>query len=345
MKFKKVLVVGGAGYVGSALVPKLLRKGYMVTVYDLFTYSRSKKLGEDIFGSLVNHKNLIQIKNDIRNLKAIDKAVAGTDAIIHLACLSNDPSVEIDRDLGKEINYLSFLPFLQSVKKHKTKRLIFASTPSVYGFKKEKEVTEQLALEPLTDYGLYKVFSEKAIQDLVNLKTTTWVILRPSTVCGYAPRQRLDLSVNILTNLAVNKGEISVFGGSQQRPNIHIDDVTDLYVKMLEYPDSKIAGQIFNAGNENLSILQIAKLVKKTVEKLLPDKGKIEIKVSPSSDDQRSYRVSWNKINKHLGWKPKRTVEDAVADLVKAFKGNKLPDSLDDAIYFNIKRLKEINFK
>lgn len=345
MKLKKILVVGGAGYVGSALVPKLIKKGYQVTVYDLYTYSRSKKLGEDIFGYLVNDKNLIQIKNDIRNYKAIDKAVAGSDAIIHLACLSNDPSVEIDRNLGKEINYLSLFPFLQSVNKYKTKRLVFASTPSVYGFKKEKEVTEQLALEPLTDYGLYKVFSEKAIQDLLNLRNTTWVILRPSTVCGYAPRQRLDLSVNILTNLAVNKGLITVFGGTQQRPNIHIDDVSDLYVKMLEYPKEKIAGKIFNAGNENLSILEIAKKVKRIVEKLMPEKGEIKIKVSPSSDDKRSYRVSWKKIRKQLGWKPKKTIDDAIVDLVTAFKNGKLPNSLEDSIYFNIKKIKEINFK
>lgn len=345
MKFKKILVVGGAGYVGSVLVPKLLKKGYEVTVYDLFTYSRSKKLGEDLFGEWINHKNLIQIKNDIRNYKVIDKAVKNADAIIHLACLSNDPSVEIDRKVGKEVNYLSLFPFLKSVNKYKTKRLIFASTPSVYGFKKEPEVTEDLALEPLTDYGLYKVFSEKAIQDTVNQKKTTWVILRPSTVCGYSPRQRLDLSVNILTNLAVNKGLITVFGGSQQRPNIHIGDVTDLYVKMLEYPKEKIAGKIFNAGNENLSILEIAKKVKKIVEELMPERGKIKVEVSPSSDDQRSYRVSWKKIKKELDWKPKKTVEDAVLDLVSAFKKGKLPDSLEDSIYFNIKKLKEINFK
>lgn len=341
--FKKILVIGGAGYVGSALVPKLLKKGYHVTVYDLYTYSKSKKLGEDIFGELINDKNLIQVKNDIRSFKAIDRVVKDAEAIIHLACLSNDPSVEIDRQIGKEINYLSLFPFLKSVNKYKPKRLIFASTPSVYGFKKEKEVTEGLALEPLTDYGLYKVFSEKAIQDLVDLKYTAWVILRPSTVCGFAPRQRLDLSVNILTNLAVNKGVITVFGGSQQRPNIHIDDVSDLYVKMLEYPKEKIAGRIFNAGNENLSILQIAKKVKKIAEKHIGKK--IEIIANPSTDDQRSYRVSWGKIKKQLGWKPKKTVENAISDLVNAFRSGKLPDSLEDPIYFNIKRLKQINFK
>lgn len=342
---KKILVVGGAGYVGSVLIPKLLKKGYFVRVFDLYTYSRSKKLGQDIFGELINNKNLEQIKDDVRNEKAVDLAVKGMDAAIHLACLSNDPSVEIDRELGKEINYLSLFHFLKAINKYKTKRLVFASTPSVYGFKKELEVTEDLSLDPLTDYGLYKVFSEKAIADLVPLKQTTWVILRPSTVCGYAPRQRLDLSVNILTNLAVNKGTITVFGGSQQRPNIHIDDVTNLYVKMLEYPSKLIAGQIFNAGNENLSILEIAKKVKKIVEKLMPEKKTIKIEVKPSSDDQRSYRVTWKKIKKELGWKPKKTVDNAIEDLVNAFKKGRLPYSLEDPIYFNIKMLKEINFK
>lgn len=341
---KKVLVIGGAGYVGSILIPKLLAKNYSVTVYDLFTYSRSKKIGEDIFGNLINSKNLKFIKEDIRDAKAMDKAVKGQDAVIHLACLSNDPSVEIDRRLGKEVNYLSLFHFIKAVSKYKTKRLIFASTPSVYGFKTEKEVTEDLAMEPLTDYGLYKVFSEKAISDLIPLSQTTWVILRPSTVCGYAPRQRLDLSVNILTNLAVNRGIITVFGGSQQRPNIHIEDVSDLYVKMLEYKDKEIAGKIFNAGNENLSILEIAKKVKKIVDEMYPERTKVKIIVTPSSDDQRSYRVSWKKIKKELKWKPRYTIDDAVRDLVNAFKMGKLEKSLEDPIYFNIKWLQKIKF-
>ncbi len=343
--FKKILVIGGAGYVGSILVPKLLDKNYTVTVFDLFTYSRSKKFGNDIFGDLINSKNLKLIKGDIRDTKKIDSVVKGQDAVIHLACLSNDPSVEIDRKLGKDINYLSLFHFIKAVNKYKTKRLIFASTPSVYGFKTEKEVTEDLALEPLTDYGLYKVFSEKAISDLVPLSQTTWVIIRPSTVCGYAPRQRLDLSVNILTNLAVNKGVITVFGGSQQRPNIHIEDVSDLYLKMLEYKDEDIAGKIFNAGNENLSILEIAKKVKKIVDEMLPGRKKVKIVVIPSSDDQRSYRVSWKKIKKELGWKPKYTIDDAVVDLVNAFNVGKLEKSLEDPIYFNIKWLQKIKFR
>ncbi len=336
---KKILVVGGAGYVGAVLIPKLLKQGYQVRVFDLYTYSRSKKLGLDIFEEYVDHKNLELVKADIRDAKAIDLAVRGMEATIHLACLSNDPSVEIDRDLGKSVNYLSLFYFLKAVNKYKLKRLIFASTPSVYGVKKEKEVTEDLALEPLTDYGLYKVFSEKAVADLVPLAKTTWVILRPSTVCGFSPRMRLDLSVNILTNLAVNRGVITVNGGSQERPNIHIEDVCNLYVKMLEYPKEKIAGQIFNAGNENLSILEIARKVKKIVGR------DIKIEIVPSTDDRRSYRVSSKKIRRVLGWKPKKTIDDAINDLVKAFGEGKLPNSLEDPIYFNIKWLKKIGFK
>ncbi|MDO8503263.1 MAG: NAD(P)-dependent oxidoreductase [bacterium] len=337
-KIKKVLVVGGAGYVGSALVPKLLKAGYKVRVFDLYLYSKSKRLGKDIFGEFINDKNLEQIKGDVRNAKAIDLAVKGMDAVIHLACISNDPSFDLDPNLGKSINYLAFFPFLKAINKYKTKRLVYASTASVYGVKKEELVTEDLPLEPLTDYGLYKVFCEKALVDHVPLSQTTWVILRPSTVHGYAPRLRLDLSVNILTNHAVNKGVITVFGGKQERPNVHIDEIAELYQKLLQYPDKKIAGKIFNAGNENLSIMQIAKIVKKVVGK------NIKIKITPS-DDLRSYRVSSEKIRKELGWEPKLSVEDGVRNLVTAFKEGKIPNSFDDPMYFNIKRMQQAKLK
>lgn len=337
-KLKKVLVVGGAGYVGSSLVPKLIKAGYQVRVFDLYIYSRSKKLGEDIFGNLVNNKNLEQIKGDVRNEKAIDRGVSGIDAVIHLACISNDPSFDLDPQLGKSINYLAFFPFLKAVNKHKIKRLIYASTASVYGVKKEENVTEELSLEPLTDYALYKVFCEKAVVDHVPLGKTTWVILRPSTVHGYSPRLRLDLSVNILTNHAVNKGVITVFGGKQERPNIHIDDVTNLYVKMLRYPSGKIAGKIFNAGNENLSMMEIAKTVQKVVG------GNVPIKVEPTND-LRSYRVSSLKIRRELLWRPKLTVADGVRSLVRAFKKGLIPNSLEDPIYFNIKRMQQVKLK
>lgn len=337
-KFKNILVVGGAGYVGSALVPKLLKVGYQVRVFDLYIYSRSKKLGEDIFGEFVNHQNLEQIKGDVRDEQAIDQAVRGMDAVIHLACISNDPSFDLDPQLGKSINYLAFFPFLRAVNKHKIKRLIYASSASVYGVKKEKEVTEDLPLAPMTDYALYKAFCEKAITDHVPLKNTAWVILRPTTVCGYGPRLRLDLTVNILTNHAVNKGVITVFGGNQQRPNIHIDDITDLYAKMLTYPAAKMAGQIFNASTNNYTVMELARMVKKIV-------GKNVKIVKTKTNDLRSYRASSKKIEKELGWKPQKTINDAISDLVKAFSEGKIPNSFDDSIYFNIEMMKKIRLK
>lgn len=338
MKIKNVLVIGGAGYVGSILVPKLLDKGYKVRVLDLYIYSRSDRLGEDVFLEYVNNKNLEQIKGDLRDGKVVDRAVKGMDAVIHLACISNDPSFDLNPELGKSINYLGFFEFIKAVNKYKLKRLIYASSGSVYGVKEEKIVNEQLPIDPLTDYALYKAFCEKAITDHIPLLQTDWVILRPATVCGYAPRMRLDLSVNILTNLAINTGEISVFGGSQHRPNIHMQDMTDLYIKMLEYPSKKIAGEIFNAGDENLSIMEIAELVKKLVGR------RVKIKMTPTND-LRSYRLSGAKLYKKLGWKPKLKVKDAIAELVKAFKEGKLENSLDDPIYFNIKMMQLLGLK
>lgn len=339
---KDVLVVGGAGYVGSVLVPKLLDLGHKVRVFDLYTYSDSRKLGADIFGEHVEHEKLEQIKGDVRDKVAIGEAVAGMANIIHLACLSNDPTVDLDPKLSEEINYKAFLYFLNAVRLYKTDRLVYASTASVYGVKTEPEVTEDLPVEPLTAYAWWKVFCEKAVQDTINLKDTTWVILRPSTVYGYGPRQRLDLSVNILTNHALNKGVITVFGGQQQRPNIHIDDVTDLYIMMLDLPKDKIAGKIFNAGRENLKMLEIAEIIQEVVGEMTGKEIKME--VTPSND-LRSYRVSSEKIKRELGWEPKKDIREGIRELVQAFQEGKVPNSLEDSRYVNIKRLKETGFK
>lgn len=335
---KKILVVGGAGFVGSLLVPKLLKRGYQVRIYDLFLFSRSKKLGEDIYGDLTNNPNLELIKGDVRNFRKIDQAVKGMDGIIHLACLSNDASVELDKELSREINYLAFFPFLKAVNQYKIKRLIYASSSCVYGLREEKQVTEELPLEPITTYGVYKMYCEKAIQDHVPLSQTEWVILRPATLCGYAPRLRLDLTVNILTNHAVNKSTITVFGGVQERPNLHVEDVTDLYVKLLELPKEKVAGQIFNVGYNNLSVMNIAKLVKKVIG------DKTEILVTPS-EDIRSFRISSQKIKKVLGWKPKHSIEDASRDLMKAFQAGRVLNPLEDPIYWVSKVIQQANLK
>ena len=289
---EKILVTGGAGYVGSVLVPKLLAEGYQVRVLDLYLY------GSQVLDQVKDHPGLTQIKGDIRDERILQQAIDGVHAVIHLACISNDPSYELNPALGKSINYDAFLPIVRLAKKAKVKRFIFASSSSVYGVKKEPEVTEELSLEPLTDYSKYKVLCEEHLLKEQE-KDFTVLILRPATVCGYGPRLRLDLTVNILTNHAVNKGKITVFGGEQKRPNIHIEDMTDLYVKSLEYEEKKIAGKIFNVGYQNYPVKEIAQMVKKVVNR--PD---LEI-TSVESDDKRSYCISSQKIKSELEFVPR----------------------------------------
>jgi nucleoside-diphosphate-sugar epimerase len=222
-------------------------------------------------------------------------------------------------------------------------RFIYCSSSSVYGVSESPDVTEEHPLVPLTLYNKYKGMCEPLLfkhqsPDFV------CVTIRPATLCGYAPRQRLDLSVNILTNHAVNNRKITVFGGAQKRPNLHVQDMVDLYKLLLDVPDEKIAGQTFNAGFQNMSIMEIARIVKRVVEEIFPEKGDIPIVTTPT-DDIRSYHVNSDKIRRVLGFEPKRTVEDAVRDLCAAFKAGKLPDSMNDTFYFNVRRLKEINAK
>ena len=334
-KLNKVFITGGAGYVGSVLVPKLLKAGYHVKVLDLYIY------GEDVLDSVKDHPHLIQVKGDIRDKKLLGKELKGCDAVIHLACISNDPSYELDPELGKSINYDAFINLVDFSKKLGVKRFVYASSSSVYGIKEEENVTEDLPLEPLTDYSKYKALCEDY---LLKQRSPGFVVLvlRPATVCGYSPRLRLDLSVNILTNHAVNKGKITVFGGEQKRPNIHIEDMTDLYVKTLEYPDERIDGKIFNAGYHNMKMKDIAMAVKRVVSAKMHNDG-LGIVTTPT-DDNRSYHVSSDKIKKELGFEAKRTVDEAVGDLVDAFKSGKIQNP-DDKRYYNIKTMQAIKLK
>lgn len=333
---KTVLVTGGAGYVGAVLVPKLLDKGYKVKVLDLYIY------GEDVLDAVKDNPNLKQIKGDIRDTALLKRELAGTDAVIHLACISNDPSYELDPGLGRSINYDAMVKLVDISKRAGVKRFIYASTSSVYGIKEEANVTEDLPLEPLTDYSKYKALGEEY---LLKQRAPGFVVLvlRPATICGYSPRLRLDLSVNILTNHAVNKGKITVFGGEQKRPNIHIEDMTDLYVKTLEYPDEKIDGKIFNAGYDNMKMKDIAATVKKVVSKEMGS-DRLEVVTTPT-DDNRSYHVSSEKIKKELGFAAKRSVGEAVRDLCAAFKAGKIPNPLEDKRYYNIKTMQAIHLK
>ena len=328
MQFKRIFITGGAGYVGSNLVPKLLENGYEVTVLDLMLY------GED---KLPQHPSLNAVKGDIRDQDLLKKLLKNQDAVIHLACISNDPSFELNPNLGKSINLDAFRPLVEISKNSGVKQFIYASSSSVYGIKDDPEVHEDLPLEPLTDYSKFKADCENILLEYQSPDFTTTTI-RPSTVCGYGPRQRLDVVVNIFTNLAYHNRKITVFGGDQLRPNLHIDDMTDLYLLLLEISKEKIAGKIYNAGYENHPIKKLAEIVKDVIG------DDVELVTTPT-DDNRSYQVSSKKIKEEIGFVATRTIKDAVSDLKKAFDDGKLPDSLTDVQYFNIKLMNSIELK
>ena len=256
-----IFVTGGAGYVGASLVPKLLSCGYKVTVYDLLIF------GKDV---LKPQSNLNVIKGDIRNIEHLNNSIKNHDAIIHLACISNDPSFDLNPRLGKSINLDCFEPMVNACKNNNVSFFIYASSSSVYGLKKEKDIHENVSPEPLTDYSKYKAECEKILlrHQTEKLKTA---IIRPATVFGYSPRQRLDVVVNLLTNQAFHKREIQVLGGEQLRPNIHINDMVDVYLQILKSPISKVEGKIFNAGYQNQKVMDIAKILARKIKHISID--------------------------------------------------------------------------
>jgi nucleoside-diphosphate-sugar epimerase len=329
---KHVLVTGGAGYVGNVLVPVLLEKGYKVTVYDILFF------GDETLPT--QNPRLTVIEGDIRDTPKLARAFGGVDVVLHLACISNDPSFELDEGLSKTINFDCFEPMVVAAKKAGVNRFVYCSSSSVYGVSDSPDVTEDHPLVPLTLYNKFKGMCEPVLFKH-QAPDFTCVTIRPATVCGYSPRMRLDLSVNILTNLAVNQGKITVFGGNQLRPNLHINDMADAYVLMIEAPADKIAGQTFNIGFQNLSIGRIAEIVREVVQQEFPDRPPITIETTPSNDP-RSYHINSDKIKRVLGYTVKRTVEDAVRDLCRAFKEGKLPDSLTSDRYFNVRTMKAI---
>ena len=329
----KIFITGGGGYCGSLLVPILLSKGHKITVYDKFYFGNF----------LPKNENLNVIDGDIRNSKKIEEECSNHEFFVSLACISNDASFELNENLSTSINLDAFEPMVIAAKNAGIKRFIYASSSSVYGISDKKNVTEDHPLVPLTLYNKYKGMCEPMLLKHTD-KDFEGVIFRPATVCGYAPRQRLDLSVNILTNFAINKGFIKVFGGNQLRPNLHIKDYCDAVERLILCESNKVCNQIFNIGYQNLSIIEIASLVKKVVEKKFPEKGNIEI-IKEKSDDNRSYHINSDKIKNLIGYSPKRTIENAIEDLCDAFQKGLLPDSFSKDIYFNINRMKNIQAK
>ncbi|MBI2442240.1 MAG: NAD-dependent epimerase/dehydratase family protein [Lentisphaerae bacterium] len=324
-----ILVTGGAGYVGSALVPRLLQQGWTVRVFDLFWY------GERVFAEANDHPALQLVKADIRDQGVVRQACAGVEAVIHLACISNDPSFELNPQLGKSINLDAFPGLVQAAQAAGVRRFIYASSSSVYGIRPEPEVREDAPKTPLTDYSLFKLQCEEMLMAAADGGMTK-IIVRPATLCGYAPRMRFDLTVNILTIQALVSGRIRILGGAQFRPNLNILDMVRAYELLLTAPPEKVQGIPFNVGYQNYSVAAIAQMVKQT----LADE-KIELDCVPSNDT-RSYRINSDRIREQLGFAPRHSVEEAVHIIAEAYRQGRLAEPLTNPLYYNIKRMQQL---
>jgi len=332
-KFETILVTGGGGYVGSALVPDLLKRGYRVKVVDVFWY------GRDVFDDCNQHPRLERIELDIRDGARLKQALKNVDAVIHLACISNDPSFELDPGLGKSINYDAFAGLLQGAIDQGVRRFIYASSSSIYGVKETPDVREDAEPLPLTDYSRFKLDCERDLLAHPKVNGMERVIVRPSTVCGYAPRLRLDLTVNILTIHALVNHKIRIFGGKQLRPNLNILDMVQAYHVFLEAPAAKVDREAFNVGFQNRSVEDIAMLVRQTL-----GDPTIELEYTPSADN-RSYHVNSDKIKRVLDFEAKFTIEDAIRSIAEAYRTGKISDPLKNTKYSNIKRMQELQVK
>jgi len=296
---KKIFVTGACGYKGSVLVPKLLSAGHSVTALDIMWFGNY----------LQPHENLTVVKGDVRSSDEFD--LSSFDAVIHLSSVANDPCSDLNPLLTWEISCLATMRLADRAARQGVPHFIYASSGSVYGLKEEPQVTEDLDLVPLSEYNKTKMVGERVLLSYSDQMVVQ--IVRPATVCGLSPRMRLDVAVNLLTMQALTRGEITVLGGGQTRPNIHIDDVTDLYIFLLDHP--RVRG-VFNAGFENISIMDIANMVTKHASARI---------ITKSSNDPRSYRVNSDKLLA-TGFHPKKTVEDAIREICEAYSLGKLKD-------------------
>ncbi len=303
----RIFLTGACGYKGTVLTKKLLDRGYKVTAFDIMWFGNY----------LPKHQNLTVIEGDLRREESYD--LSGHDAVIHLASVANDPCSDLEPLLTWEVSCLATMQLMDKAVRNGIERFIYASSGSVYGVKEEEQVTEDLTLKPISEYNKTKMVAERVLLSYADRMKVQ--IVRPATVCGYSPRMRLDVSVNMLTMQALTKGEITVFGGTQVRPNIHMDDITDVYLHLLDNPQHQ---GVFNAGFENISILDIAERVNKTI----PTK----ITTTPSNDP-RSYRINSDKLLA-TGFKPKKTVDDAIREIVEHYKAGTLKN---EDRYYNLK--------
>jgi nucleoside-diphosphate-sugar epimerase len=317
----RILVTGGAGYIGSVLCPRLLRAGHRVAAYDGLFFGRSP------VEALLENPDFSLIEGDVRDRAGLERVFArhDFDRVIHLAAVSNDPSSELDPAITRSVNLDGTRHVMQLAKQAGVERLLYASSASVYGLREESRVTEELELEPLTLYARYKAEGEEILSGLLG-DGFEGVSVRSATVCGLSPRLRLDLTVNILTHQAVCRKKITVFGGTQVRPNVHVADLTELYTLLLDA--EAVSGEAFNVSESNATVREIAEIVRGEIDPTIP----IE---TIATDDDRSYRLDSSKLTRVLGWKPSRGIVDAVRDLAQAFASGRIPEP-ESARYRNV---------
>ena len=329
---KKILITGGLGYIGSKLSIYLLNKGYKIRILDINYF------GYEHLNDYIKKKKIELIIGDISSSQKLKLALKNIDAVIHLAAISDDPTVELDRSLSEATNFHASLKLLKLSESFGIKRFIFASSSTVYGAKKESKVHEKLKLEPISLYGKFKAMFEPYLIK-ANKKSFQTVSLRPGTVCGISPRQRFDVLVNILTiNALINK-KIVINGGEQMRTNIHIDDMINIYHIVLEANEKLISGEIFNVSFENFSVVDTALLIKKII------KDDIEIEIKKETIDKRSYKLDSSKFIKRFAYKPTKSIEDAVNEIQKKFNDGHFRDGIINDNYYDIRALKKIFYK
>ena len=327
-EFKKILVTGGAGYVGSRLVPKLLAEGYQVRVLDIFLF------GSESLNAVKGNPNLELITGDIRDETAVVEAIRGCDVVMHLACISNDSSYDHNPTLAKAINLDCFPMMVKAAKSEGVKRFIFPSSSSVYGVRSESQITEDLVLEPFTGYSSCKAQCEEILLKEQSPDFTVFTF-RPAAVCGYSPRMKLDITVNILTTCAVVNGKIRLFGGSQKRPSLHIEDMCDFYLKSLEWTHDQINGKVYNVGCQNYALTEMAQLIKGVIG------SHIEVSSEPTND-LRTYHICSDKVKAELNFVPQYSIESAVQDIVAAYAEGKITDPFNNPLYHNVKIMERL---
>jgi len=327
MSNQEILVTGGAGYIGAVLVPELIRDGHRVTVLDAFLY------GTDPSSDPIVHERCRRLQGDIRDFEYVDTVLeeGRFDTIIHLAAISNDPSSALDPEVTRSVNLDAVDHLMRSAKQHEVERFLYASSASVYGVKDTENVTEDLPLDPITIYAECKAEGEAILNGLID-DDFVGVSVRSATVCGYSPRLRLDLTINLLTDQGLTDGRIRVFGGAQMRPNVHVRDLSDFYRTLLTAPADAISGKAFNVCRENASVMSLAEMIRDELDPALP------IETVPS-DDPRSYHLCAEKARVHLGFQPRRDLVTAVRELRDAYDAGEVPDSRSN-VYRNVAWMK-----